>query len=100
MNQGGGGRARNTGICVLPASLRPGALLASVAQAVVTCPPSFVSHTALQVPELCPRVVVLLKRALYDNDDEVGCLAGWLGAQLTRVDQHVPYRLSTVQFGN
>lgn len=32
------------------------------------CPP------ALQVPELCPRVVVLLKRALYDNDDEVGLI--------------------------
>lgn len=30
-----------------------------------------------QVPELCSRVVVLLKRALYDNDDEVGwVLAG------------------------
>jgi hypothetical protein len=75
VNQGGGGRARNTGICVVPASLCPGALLGSVAQAVVTCPRAFVSHSALQVPELSPRVVVLLKRALYDNDDEVGCLS-------------------------
>lgn len=27
-----------------------------------------------RVPELTARVVVLLKRALYDNDDEVRCL--------------------------
>jgi hypothetical protein len=33
-----------------------------------------VCYVCMQVPELCPRVVVLLKRALYDNDDEVGAV--------------------------
>lgn len=34
----------------------------------------------VQVPELCPRVVVVLKRALYDNDDEVG-VGFWHGVR-------------------
>lgn len=32
---------------------------------------SALANFGAKVPELCPRVVVLLKRALYDNDDEV-----------------------------
>lgn len=35
---------------------------------------------SVQVPELAPRVVVLLQRALYDNDDEVRGSADGLAA--------------------
>lgn len=46
----------------------------------------YVAVPALQVPELNPRVLVLLKRALYDNDDEVGS-AAWQQPELA---WHVP----------